>query len=483
VISVAQWPVETWLRAASAINVPVNDLLLPSSADEMSWAIWQLPARNTAGNFIKVQCVMHPTPGSGADVAHFMLADYSRGRWEYAGSFSSEASIAVATRHLSALGNVYLAAVTASGRAAEIEDLVLSSANGWSIANVATGVELSLAMVDGRPAFANYVSRLSSHLLFAASSSELGALSSDWHVQFVDGLGPEPSGMNCSLALIDGIPAISYTEESSGDLKYARAAAADGSGEWTIRRLDYPNGAGSTNLAFVEGRAVIAFHDTVKDDAMYARSANSSGMTGSWQFIQVATIGDRGSWMEFALVGEHPALLYYNRSDSELEYARSDNASGVDANWELSVVADGFDDFFDSSLAVISGKPAVSYYDSGADQLAYARAGNDTGIATTWERRTIDATAVAGTNNSLAELPGGPAIAYSDVATFSVMFAQADNATGLAGEWQIEMVDRAPTLFPGFGHSVELINNNGIAAVAYASEVQSTHYAVRSEVE
>ena len=69
-----------------------------------------------------------------------------------------------------------------------------------------------------------------------------------------------------------------------------------------------------------------------------------------------------------------------------------------------------------TSLAVVNGKPAISYADSGNDDLKYARATDADG--TTWgtparvDGRDPEALRV-GTHTSLAIVNGQPAISYS----------------------------------------------------------------------
>ena len=82
-----------------------------------------------------------------------------------------------------------------------------------------------------------------------------------------------------------------------------------------------------------------------------------------------------------------------------------------------------------TSLAVVNGKPAISYYDATNDDLRYVQANNADGTA--WNTPvTVDATGLTGLHTSLTVVNGKPAISYNDFTNGDLKYVQANNADG-----------------------------------------------------
>lgn len=88
-----------------------------------------------------------------------------------------------------------------------------------------------------------------------------------------------------------------------------------------------------------------------------------------------------------------------------------------------------------TSLEIISGHPAISYYDNTDRNLLYVRAKDATG--TSWGTPVeVDAGGNNGSDNvgwytSLAVVDGHPAIGYYDVTNLDLRYALADNPTAV----------------------------------------------------
>jgi hypothetical protein len=136
-----------------------------------------------------------------------------------------------------------------------------------------------------------------------------------------------------------------------------------------------------------------------------------------------------------------------------------------------------------ASLAVIDGKPAISYFADGANQLKFihADAAVPTSAAdwTTTPSYTIDTTTDAGEfGTSLIEIGGKAAIAYH--ANGSLKFARASVASPtIAGQWTLSTIESG-----GVGKWPSLANVAGLPAVAYVDETNADlRYAYAGDVD
>jgi hypothetical protein len=120
----------------------------------------------------------------------------------------------------------------------------------------------------------------------------------------------------------------------------------------------------------MQGRPAISYYDYSNFNLKFARRNGAS-----WQIETVDSAGEIGQYTSLAVVDGRPAISYQQTFDefrSTLKYASHDGSM-----WQIAIV-DGFGGAgLYTSLAVIAGGrppgPAISYYDNSTNDLKYAR--------------------------------------------------------------------------------------------------------------
>ncbi len=346
-----------------------------------------------------------------------------------------------------------------------------SAADGsgtWIVTTVDTGVGsfvgeyTSLAVVGGKPAI-SYYNNSNSDLKFAINSAADG--SGTWLLTTVDNTGGV--GRYTSLAVLaDGTPAISYSDSTNGDLKFARNSAADGSGAWTIVTVDNSaNFVGAhTSLAIVNGTPAISYHDATAGDLKFARNSAADG-SGAWTIVTVDNSANFvGSYTSLAVIGGNPAISYYDSSVGELKYAWAPNSTGTGAWTILSVDGNGTPPASSNtvgqytSLISLNGGPAISYYDTTTHDLKIARnsAANGSG---TWTIVTVESAGDVGSYTSLEIIGGNPAISHHDATNGDLKFGRNSAADG-SGTWSSTSIEAGPPGVAGEYASQAVIGGN-----------------------
>ncbi|MBN1979233.1 MAG: hypothetical protein JW918_17695 [Anaerolineae bacterium] len=267
------------------------------------------------------------------------------------------------------------------------------------------------------------------------------------------------AGIQASLAVVAGNPAISYLDNTNGTLKYARATDATGT-TWVSMTVDDSAVVGAyTSLEVVAGNPAISYYDSTNGALKYARATDATGTT--WVSMTVDnSVADVGEHTSLAVVNGNPAMSYYDGTNGALKFARATDITGT--AWVSTIVDNSADVGEYTSLAVISGTPAISYIDGTNTTLKYARATDAAG--TTWVSMTVDDGSIILMGTSLAVVGGNPAISYYDNLNGALKYARATDATGTA--WTLMTVDDGPSS-TALGGSSSLMVVNGNPAIGY----------------
>lgn len=79
-----------------------------------------------------------------------------------------------------------------------------------------------------------------------------------------------------------------------------------------------------------------------------------------------------GRYTSLAFVGFRPAISYYDATNGDLKFARSSAVDGGDGTWTTVITIDSVGNVgLDTSLAVVGGTPAISYYDGTNGDLKF----------------------------------------------------------------------------------------------------------------
>lgn len=355
-----------------------------------------------------------------------------------------------------------------SGNAIEVDNsLVLPSTEtepGWAIYSFQPElayldqVQLLMDINPGNEYFAALADYGSNRWKFH------GPFSGNTTLDLADMLQRSPQG-NCHIAIITGF-------DNSAEVQKLIMHTET---YWKTVTVDSANSVGfHSSLVETANGPAIAYYDDTNQDLLYAHSSTANGDSAAdWSFVRVASAGNAGQYCSLAMVKGNPAISYLwaiNADENDMMYTRSSTSSGANASdWEfkevdlLNASVGSF-----SSLAVISGHPAVSYYNIEDTDLMYARSNNDTGVgATVWTPVKIHQTPdtdFVGFGTSLAEIDGKPHIAYLEFFPYLLWYARSSTAEGdHTAEWDYYQLSE----INGVTSGVSLIENGGLPMVSF----------------
>jgi hypothetical protein len=322
------------------------------------------------------------------------------------------------------------------------------------------GQYASMAMVSGNPAIAFY-DFTNAQLMFVRAADANGTL---WGMPtWVDTTGNV--GTHASMAVANGNPAIAYYDATNGDLKYLRATNSTGT-SWggAPVTVDSSGNVGEyASLVIVSGNPAIAYYDRTNTNLKYARANDASGATWGAPITVDNSINDVGHSISMAIVGSNPAIAYGDYTGSSFpKYIRATTTTGTawgpPATLTDSVSHELLAEMI--SLAVVNGNPAVAHWDNTTGGVRYMRASNTTGTSwpTTWTRLDTGLSN-AGAGLSMTVVDSRPAVSFAD--GVRLYYLRADDASGTT--WGTPMVvDKS-----GGGGYTSLIMVNGKPAIAY----------------
>jgi hypothetical protein len=336
----------------------------------------------------------------------------------------------------------------------------------------------SLAVIDGNPAI-SYYDATNQTLKYIQANSANPTVLSDWNAPIVVDVGPGV-GQYTSLAVVAANPAISYYDAKNRNLKYIRANSVDGStwGNLPIT-VDASPGTGQfTSLVVIAGNPAISYYDAINVTLLYIQADSVDGSTWGNPSVALDT-GGFGQFNSLAIVAGNPAISYYDAINAALKYVQSDSFNG--STWNnppITVFPTPTDVGLYTSLAVVAGNPAISYYDQLNLALKYIRAIDTTG--TSWGTPiAVDAVPGIGVGQytSLAVVAGNPAISYYDETNQALKYIRADSADG--SSWGAASI----TLdIGGVGLYTSLVVVDGNPAISYYDEANQTLKYIRANI-
>ncbi|MCD6282169.1 PKD domain-containing protein [bacterium] len=196
---------------------------------------------------------------------------------------------------------------------------------------------------------------------------------------------------------------------------------------------DPPDHVGShCNLISADGRPAISYRNSTDETLQYIRADDAYGKSWPASPKIIVSAHDAGDWSSMALVGGNPAISYYNDTDDDLMFIGSYDAAG-DAWWLVPVKVDEMNNAGrHTRLAVVkSGEhyvPAISYYTDTSSSLKYVYAQNPEGFE--WNAPIVVDSGSCGVFNSLANINGRPAISYRHYGNKELRFVRADDESG-----------------------------------------------------
>lgn len=293
----------------------------------------------------------------------------------------------------------------------------------------------------------------------AASSASVDisvAAQPQWHILVVDSVGNV--GSNCTLKIVDNYPAIAYYNRSNADLKYVRADDEWGLAWGAPLTVDAGNVHSPLSMTVVSGAPAISYD--MGNALRFVRAQNAQGST--WGTPVVVDSGnDVGESNSLAIVDGRPAISYFHRTYGDLRYVRSADALGLSWLTPITVDSAGMVGLA-TSLAIINSNPAIAYYDESNHDLKYVRAANPNGSS--WGTpMTLDSAGNVGRSTSLQTINGMPALSYYDQTNGLIKYVSASQLNG--DTWLPSLSIASNIGFAGTSTSLAVIE--GLPAVAY----------------
>jgi PKD repeat protein len=230
-------------------------------------------------------------------------------------------------------------------------------------------------------------------------------------------------------------------------------------------------------------------HVRVTDDDGTTAVANLTVTAHGWVLVESGAVTDPGYWGDITLVNGNPALAYRCGGDNTLHYAYSTTATGASAgDWTIvTVPTTGIGQpGREVSLAIIGGKPAMSYCDNAGvsnGDLIYQRATTTTGAnAADWIAPVhVMDTDDAGYNSELLDVSARPAIAFDDFTDNALHYAHASTMTGAsAADWTTNIAIDDPAGGSANGCSLAKVDGNPAVVYNYWDGAQSNMNYCRS---
>ncbi len=226
-------------------------------------------------------------------------------------------------------------------------------------------------------------------------------------------------------------------ETGDASMSFDASASYDPDGTSLTYYFD-PEGDGS----YVNNGADATYDHIYSDNGVYLASLKAEDIDNNCDYNSILitvyrfgtqtpdAAGNVGKYTSLAVVNGNPAISYWNEANSDLKYVRASDSSG--SSWGSPVTVDATGSVGHTcSLAVVSGFPAISYWDFSNNDLDYVRASDASGSS--WcSPVTVDSSVAVGSFASLAVVSGFPAISYYDGDNGDLKYVRATDASGIS---------------------------------------------------
>ncbi len=295
------------------------------------------------------------------------------------------------------------------------------------------------------------------------------ASTSSWHVYEVAG-GNLPSDLAefyVALANINGHPAIAY---SGGEAYYIRATDALGT-TWGSR-VPVPSDGSHTgwyiNLAEINGTPGIAYYSDNSNVSSYVAAIDPDGTNWGTR----VPVADFGYTLCLAQVNSRPAIAYFTFTAMGVRvyFERAGDAAGTDWGAPAQDLSGSDQDLSNVALAVIDGRPAVSYRVNRANFSICYKCANDVSGLTWGAERTVYSSPDLGRleDHCLREVNGCPAVAFihETPSGHRPAYARASDANGINWDAPAPEFMAAPSYVVGSWMDLAVVGNTPYCAMA-----------------
>ncbi|MEZ5336897.1 MAG: PKD domain-containing protein [bacterium] len=277
------------------------------------------------------------------------------------------------------------------------------------------------------------------------------------------------------MSLAQGVSQFNLAYYRDGDL-FFRASQNDGQSFNVSGIVDNSaDDAGDfCSCAVIGNFPAIAYYNRTAGDLYYRRSTNTGSIWSSASIVDGT--GDTGQYCSLQSVSANPAVAYYRADNGSLMYSRATNGNGT--AWNSPLVLDGGSDDvgMHASLQNIvndagQARLAVAYYDSSNSRIKLVLSQDTFGLS--WEAPSIVSSASNLTHLSLRQAGGHMLVVYGRSTLASVFFIQSQDLTGAAGWGALRNVEAASSGSPG----AMTLRTDGQPALAYYDSAKELHFA------
>ncbi|MEZ5339652.1 MAG: hypothetical protein R3F46_15490 [bacterium] len=238
----------------------------------------------------------------------------------------------------------------------------------------------SLILIDGKPAICFQLTD-SWRLMYSVASSAAPAGPADWTEHSTQPVGFRDGGM-CSMALVDGRPAFAC-KGFDGPLLYYHATSANPLTHTDWQHVTVDNGECWNPSLVVGGDRPRIAYNRQGDGVLYAYSDTAAGDDiADWHSLWL--VGDADADMTkfgLSMLGGVPVFSIWLRSTpGKLQYARSSTALGSDPlDWQIITLVDTGLPALAANMLSFNGRPAIAHYDQATAKLHLLRSETVTG--------------------------------------------------------------------------------------------------------
>src|ERR1022692_665611 len=356
----------------------------------------------------------------------------------------------------------------AGNGAAPVPIILDSTAFVGSASSVAQGA-------DGFPVI-SYYDATNKRLMFAKCSDAMCASAA---TSTLDSGGASGVGEYTSIAIgRDGFPVMGYYDQTNLALKFLKCNDASCVGT-TIRTLDSGGASGVGQFTSIaigrDGYPVISYHDDTSFHLKFAKCNDASCSSPTVSTLD--SVGSNGTFNSIAIGSDgYPVISYFNQTSFHLKFAKCNDAACSIATTATSTLDSNFLAGIDTSIAIgRDGYPVISYADASVGHLKFAKC-NDVACSSP-TLSTLDSTGGVGRYTSIANgVDGFPVISYYDNTNHNIKFLHCNGYCGavthiksFAGKGNLPVGTTAdPNIFTGTDVSIAQ-GANGFAAISYRS--------------
>jgi predicted regulator of Ras-like GTPase activity (Roadblock/LC7/MglB family) len=213
----------------------------------------------------------------------------------------------------------------------------------------------------------------------------------------------------------------------------------------------------------VDGLPVISYYDNTNDDLKVAHCGNAACTAGNVS-TTVDSAGLVGLYTSITIGNDSlPVVSYYDDTNDDLKVAHCGNAACTAGNTVTTVDSAGNVGNTSSITIGRDGLPVISYLDLTGIQLKSAHCGNATCTAGN-TLAIVDTAGFVGEYSSITIGAGGPLISYSDSTDGDLLVAECHDPTCSALAPDIHIADSANNVGP---YTSITIGSDGLPIVSY----------------